>query len=177
MNTSKQAILLMMVLLMAVCASAQNKEREGETRNDTVVNLQQSISDPASVVLFRNDRYVISASFQQFRTNLSNWISKNPGISGDEKLLELVDNAAINSKAIDAVQLAEKSNIVDRLRFRLADMLQQGQCMIYDKKKYSPVASVTVQTYTYVCGPLCGDGGRRFFIDGELLFEITDWIS
>jgi len=177
MSIGKQAVLVIMVLLLAVCASAQDKVREGEVRSDTVVSLLQVIDDPVSVVLFRNDSYVISASFTQFRTNLSEWISKNPGIPGDEKLLELVDKAAISAKVIDAAQIAEKSSLVLRLKYRMADLLQQGKCMIYDKKKYGPVKSITVQTWTYNCGPLCGDGGRRFLIDGTLLFEVIDWIS
>ena len=177
MNAFIKTALAAMVLLLAVCASAQDKIREGEVRNDTVVALLQVIDDPVSVVLFRNDSYVISASFSEFRTNLAEWISKNPGIPGDEKLLELVDKAAVNSKVIDAAQIAEKSSLVFRLRYRMADLLQSGKCMIYDKKKYGPVASITVQTWSYVCGPDCGDGGRRFLINDTLLFEVIDWIS
>lgn len=177
MKIRKQAVFALMVLLLTVCASAQDKVYEGEVRSDTVVSLLQVIDDPVSVVLFRNDSYVISASFTQFRTNLSEWISKNPGIPGDEKLLELVDKAAISGKVIDAAQIAEKSSLVLRLKYRMADLLQQGKCMIYDKKKYGPVTSITVQTWSYDCGPLCGEGGRRFLIDGTLLFEVIDWIS
>ena len=177
MKAFKKAVLAVVVLFLTVCASAQDKIREGEVRNDTVVALLQVIDDPVSVVLFRNDSYVISASFTEFRTNLAEWINKNPGIPGDEKLLELVDKEAVNSKVIDAAQIAEKSSLVFRLRYRMADLLQSGKCMIYDKKKYGPVASITVQTYSYYCGPLCGDGGRRFIIDGALLFTVNDWIS
>jgi len=173
----KKTALAVIVLLLAFCASAQDQIREGETRNDTVVKLLQSVDDPASVVLFRNDQYVISASFTLFRKNLSDWISLNPGVPGDDKLLELIDKAAINSKVIDAALIAEKNNLVLRLKYRIADLLQQGQCMIYDKKKYGPVANISVQTYSYHCGPLCGDGGRRFLIEGVLIFGVIDWIS
>ena len=166
-----------MVLLLSVCVSAQDNVREGELRNDSVVSLLQMIDDPAYVVLFRNDSYVISASFTQFRTNLSEWIKNNSGIPGDEKLLELVDKAAINAKVIDVAQIAENNSLVFRLKYRIADLMQQGQCMIYNKKKYGTVESIVVQSYSYSCGPLCGEGGRRFFIDGALLFEVIDWLS
>ncbi len=176
MSIGKQAALGALILLLAVCASAQDSLHEGEVRNDTVVSLLQLINDPVSVVLFRNDSYVISSSFNQFRTNLIDWITKNPGIAGDDKLLELVDKAAVNSKVIDAAQIAEESSLVLRLKYRMADLLQQGQCMIYDKKKYGPVANVTVQKYVYDCGPLCGESGRRFLIGTTLIFEVIDWI-
>ncbi|HBG70259.1 MAG: hypothetical protein A2W93_13110 [Bacteroidetes bacterium GWF2_43_63] len=177
MKICKQALLAAIIFLQTVSASAQDQVREGEAQNDTTVILLQKIDDPVSVVLFRNDSYVISASFKLFRTNLAEWINENPGIPGDEKLLELVDKAAINLKIIDAAQIAEKNNLLLRLKYRMADLLQNGQCMIYDKRKYGPIANITVQTYSYDCGPLCGEGGRRFLIEGALIFEVIDWFS
>ena len=162
----KTSVLFLFVVLFFVCRKtslSQTTLREGEIATDTVIALLQKIDDPASVVLFRNDQYVISAPYGVFKSNFADWINKNPDIQGDSKLFELIEKSALHSQVIDAAMIADKNNLINRLKFRMADLLQHGLCMIYDKRKYQPISNVTVQTYRYNCGNSCGEGGGAFY--------------
>lgn len=167
-------VLLVMILTNGIFC--QNNV-SGESKSDSVVQVLQKIDDPASVVLFRNDNYVISASYAVFSKNFAAWISRNPGLSDDEKLYELLEKAAKSTQLIDAAMIAEKNNLFFRLKYRMADLLQLGQCMIYNKKTLGPIASITVQTYTLKCGTDCTEGGRRFFIDDVMFLSVIDWLK
>ncbi len=166
---------LIFTFLLAMHAPA-GSTAQTQTASDSTIQTLQKIDDLSSIVLFRNDQYVISASLKAFNAHFDTWLRNNPGVPGDDKLRELITNAAKSSQVIDAVQLAEKHNVLLRLNYRLADMLQAGQCMVYDKKTFGPVASVTMQRFTSACGKNCTEHGRRFLLNAVMLFSVIDEI-
>jgi hypothetical protein len=77
----------------------------------------------------------------------------------------------------DAFLIAEENGLTYQLEFRTADLLEKGHCLIWDKNLKEPVSEVRVWNRSDVYGPLCGSGGRHFYLNYELLFEVMDWIS
>ncbi len=58
-----------------------------------------------------------------------------------------------------------------------AAFLEMGIGQVYDKQNQHEVATITVRALDFVCGSLCGWGGREFYLpDGTQFLEDMDWI-
>jgi len=159
-------------------ALGQSNEREGEEISETTINLIESIDDAKTVILFENKNFTIKTSLNNFKENIDNWLIEHPGLISDKELLNLVLERANNNNIIEASIIAKNSELTSRLEYRIAALLESGQCLVLIKKENTQIVSeVKIQTYSYYCGPLCGDGGRRFYVNGILLMQVEDWIS
>jgi hypothetical protein len=56
--------------------------------------------------------------------------------------------------------------------------IDKGECEIYDVKGIRQLVIIRKNEY-YHCGPLCGWGGRRYYLVNKenYFYEATDWIS
>jgi hypothetical protein len=62
--------------------------------------------------------------------------------------------------------------------YAVADILEQGMGSVYDKRNQAEVATVEIWFYSFICGPLCGEGSRSFYLpDGTLFLRVTDYVS
>ena len=81
---------------------------------------------------------------------------------------------------INALKLCEENWLEKRLSYRIADLLKQGKCLIQNKSTLEYIDKIEVETQTTGTSkrlPLSGWGRRRFSVDGEMFFEVTDWLS
>jgi hypothetical protein len=178
MKYRKYQILIMLLLSFCIhVVNGQSNEREGEERIDTIINLLQSLDSDGTIILLENDNYIVKTTLNLFKENLNNWIQQHPRLEVDKKLLEVINLQSKKDIEVNAEKIAKRNDLEERLEFRIADMLENGKCLIFNKKKKKILTEVKFQTYSYYCGELCGDGGRRFFDNDFLLFQTEDWIS
>ena len=137
----------------------------------------QKIETSKAIILFENDNFVIQSTIEVLETNLNDWIKSYPNLDSDKTLLNKIKELE-NKKGIKNVQeIAKNNGLTQRLLYRIADILKEGKCSIYNKKEKKIIEVIKIETYSYHCGSLCGEGGRRFFIDKQLLFYVVDWLS
>ena len=173
--------LITFTILIFISFSVLGQNREGEQTKDTMVSLLQNIDDEYTLILMVTDEYIIKTSYTIFENNLNMWLLENPHITDDKDLFEIVKNAKNKEFIINVEKILkekeEDHGLEKRLRYRIAYLLEEGKCLIIDKKNNKPISKIKVQTYIFNCGPLCGDGGRRFFIENIMFFGVMDWIS
>jgi len=151
--------------------------RTGEESRDTIVNLLQNFGNEKVLILLSDEVIYVTTSLSLFKNNMNKWLEENPSLKEDEKLLNLIIQQKNGNTIINAEKTAQINNLEERLGYRIADLLDKGQCLIVNKKSMQPVKKVKIQTYSYYCGPLCGNGGRRYYINNMLFFKVMDWIS
>ena len=59
--------------------------------------------------------------------------------------------------------------------FILAHHLEEGSCLIFDKKANRIIPTIEMEEYTE--GEIMPSGGRRFYIKGVLFLETVDFIG
>ena len=146
---------------------------------EKVVNLLQKreLDSNKTVILFENNEIIIKTSLSNFEKSLKDWLTRNPHLSSDKALMEYVIADSLNKEVVNAQRIAERWRLEGRLEFRTAALIDSGLCGIVNKKNKIYYKNIVVQTYSYWCGPLCGGGGRKYFLNKKLLFEVSDWIS
>jgi hypothetical protein len=172
----RQYFTAILLLITSINSYAQYEEREGETRVDTIITLLNEFADSSSVILFENTNYIVKTSLSIFENSLNEWLNANPELDIDKNLFDLVLEDAKNNKAVDAMQIALNNDLYFRLEYRIADLLENGQCIIIHKQDNKIVSTIRMQKYEYVCGMLCGDAGRRFFIMNNFLIKVSDHV-
>lgn len=178
----KSIYIFFLTLIISTNVFGQSDIREGEETSDTTINLITEINDTISIILLDKMGYTVKTPLKQFKVNFNKWLKQHPHLHSDRKLLNLIIEQSKDNCLINAAEIAADNNLSNRLEYRLADLLSNGQCMVINKKQNKEVIlevilEVKIQTYSYYCGLLCGDGGRRFFVNGMLLLEVMDWIS
>lgn len=169
-------VIVLFTLLITINVSGQSQKSKGENRTNTKVTLLKEINDPKTVILLKKRGFIVKVSFSEFKDHMESWLLESSYRQHyGEKLLEIV------------LRKAEKntiniSNITDRylkecLHGIIVELLENGQCLILNKKRNTIISEVTIQKYSYYYGPLFAGGGRRFFINKLLILEIRDWIS
>jgi len=174
---TKFIFLIYFISLFPLAANSQNKLRAGEDRKDTLVTLMQNINNDKVLILFEDNDVIVKTSLSLFEDNMKQWLEDRSYLNDDKTLLDKIILASKDNDTINAEKIAEENKLKDRLQYRIADMLESGNCLIVDKKTTKPLTEIKVQTYSYFCGPLCGDGGRRFFVGNTMIFSVMDWIS
>ena len=81
------------------------------------------------------------------------------------------------SKVVLTELFASDSLILGCLPYLIADFLENGNCLVYDKKKSLFANEIAVVKEGSQVGPLCGGGGRKFYVNNILIHETMDWIS
>jgi len=174
----------LLIMLITISVSGQSGEREKIT--DTIVTPVKNmddikaivLDDIKTVILIENDNFIVKVSLSDFKNNIDNWLKEYPKLEKDKKLLDIILEQAKNNHVVNASKLIETDGfLVSRLEYRIASLLENGLCVILDKKSNEIVPEIKLQSYSYYCGPLCGHGGRRFFVNEILILKVMDWIS
>ena len=169
-------ILFLTILLPFLIINVLGQSQKREELTDTIITLVKEIEDTKIVILLENEDFIVKVSLSNFENDINNWLKEYPFLE-DEKLLNIVLKRAKNTNIVNASKVITDGYLVSRLEYRIASLLENGQCLILSKKNNEIVSEIKRQTYSFYCGLLCGGGGRRFYINEILFFQVLDWIS
>ena len=147
-----------------------------EKITDTIVSLVKEIDETKTVILLKNRNFIVKVSLSEFKKHMDNRNIENPQY-WDKKLLEKVLKKAEKNNTINVSRLANNRYLKESLGFRIASLLQRGQCLILNKKTNEIVSEIRLQWYSSFNGALGGRGGRRFYVNDILILETVDLIS
>jgi len=176
----KNIIFLILGFLLSIiilsCEKYQIVDEQPDIQNkiDTILLLKKDtyVSFEKYVVLYDQDDYLIKSPLYLFMQDLF-YVS---GIPDYAKYLTIADSIIHDAYEYDEL-LMSKYFDTRRQNYVLAYYLGEGSCYVFDKGNNVPVAELIKETWGYYCGPLCGAGGRKFYIQGKLFLDVLDWIS
>lgn len=122
-----------------------------------------------AVTLYEDDEYLISTYF-------SKYISSYPFdvLFGYE---ELKQTAIQDTTVNDTLQMQDYIRYEDDKNHTLAYHLENGSCLIFDKKFSQIIRTIYMERYNSG-GPMSTTSGRRFYLKRGLLFlETVDFMS
>lgn len=120
-----------------------------------------------TVILFENNEYVI-------KTNYDTFVARLDSLRSDfEQIRSKIEDDVLNTDTLLANDYYSDPSSGDYI---LARHLEEGVCLIYDKKTQMNLSKLEFERYSWG-GALSGGGGRRFYIKGDLFLETLDWIS
>lgn len=172
-------------LNMRLCKICAKSNRQIPDENDDVVfeftptsNINSvNISLPTEVKIFENEKFIVTTDFDRFKNQTEKWLLEHPHLSEDKKLLDLISAENDKHSKIDAIALSSINRLSSRLEYRVADLLQNGACKVFNKNNNEFVKNIEMREYNFQLGELIGEGGRNFLADGEIFFSVEDWIS
>jgi hypothetical protein len=162
------------------CGSRQKGNAAGEQypidRSDTVSVELQDMKD-AKVIVYQTEPATVVVSYSHLIENLQGFIDQY-NVADDITLLEKLRPAASKTDSVKIADFAEDARLVERFKYRLADMLEKGEVMIYHKNTGQKVESILVERFEFMVHKTAGRGGRRFYLPDRTLFlEVVDWMS
>jgi hypothetical protein len=98
-----------------------------------------------TIILLENDTFVVFTTYKLFVYNFKLFI-KEHDLDWDKDLLKLFTTN--NSKIIYADSLTKTNMNKSRLIFRMANLLESGQCLVYNKQKKILEKLVDTEIYT-----------------------------
>jgi hypothetical protein len=165
------ALILFVALGIIGCEKEEQEQEQEEDLNLITIELISSDSPDffrKTVILYENWTYLV-------KTNFETYINEYPFdvLHGyeDIKLEAIADTTEFDViKMVDYLR-REKDSI-----FVLAHHLENGTCLLYDKRTESVITTIQMEVYMEG-GPMSSMGGRRFYINGRLFLETVDLIS
>lgn len=171
---SKLKPLLVLALPLALLLTACEKNTESPKPSKTTIELIKSDSYSIFdkyVVIYEDSRYLIKSPLNTFIGELDyTFIHDYPSY------LSTLNKIVSDGASRDSLNAKDYFN-EDRMKFLLAQFLQSGKCHVKDKNSSISVPTVVMEIWGGSSAPLSGAGGRKFYINGELFLETTDWIS
>jgi hypothetical protein len=138
------------------------------------------LKDPidAKSVIFENERVIITFGAEDFKRSLWGFIKQYPGgdqydfIREDYELIAYIEEKSIGNEFI-FISNAEK-NMQTRAKFRVADLLENGTCKIFDKKEKNYLKEINIEKWSNY-----GGFGRNYIIptDNFIFFDVLDGMS
>jgi len=145
-------------------------------KSDTVIVALEEITD-TKVVVYNTEHASIVLSYSRFMENLREFIAQY-NVADDIVLSKKME---ILMSAVDSANIAEfeqEGKLIERFKYRLADMLENGAAAIYQKESGMREKSILVEHFEFMAHKTAGRGGRRFYLPDRTLFlEVLDWIS
>lgn len=117
------------------------------------------------VILNETDTFTIYTSKELFENHFKGWIKKHNYILEDKKLFETIMKKN-ESKNINAFKTAEDINLLNRLEFRTADLLENNNAYIYNKLLKSNQKFYIEKT----------EDCRKFKVGNKIVFYTVDRI-
>jgi len=172
-------ILIMIALAFTVVTIAGCSPRK-KVLQDTTATIELSNPSQGKRLLYENENVIIEIAYNDFVTYLDQRIQTQPEQS--KKWEELKASTELGFQDHDTLILEQQEDPYSL--FYVADLLESGHAVVYDKQAELYVVEINVHTYAYTCGPLCGSGYRYFYLpedgwfsQGTLFLEIMDWVS
>ena len=138
------------------------------------------ISLTQMALLWENEEAIITTSGKLFLSILKVKLKdETDDVRSHSFYSRFISDSKNEGGVIEVDKILYKYNCSRLLRLDsiTAQLLEKGECMVYNKvtKKYAK--KIRTQEYGGVIGPLCGQGGRLFFDEDIIIFRIMDWIS
>lgn len=176
MKIKSNLIYAICLLLFILISLNQAYSKDGEKVEDNIVQLFQSLDDSKTIVLLETNDFVVKTSLTQLEIYFDLWHEKYPELESNRNFIIKIKQRHYFT-TIYLEEIAKELNREMRLNFIIADLLENGHCFILNKKNGKTIKEIKMQTYSFDCGVLCGEGGRRYFINDTILFKVVDWVS
>lgn len=166
MSMKKMIFLIMTTLFILGC--------DKEVENDMNLMSINLIADDnptffiKTVILFENNEYLIKTNFDTY----TNSYPFNVLYGYEEIKLLVTQDSTIKDVLLMTDYLRHSSDSTYILAFHL----ENGSCLIFDKKKNKIIPKIEMEKYMEG-GPMTSTGGRRFYINGKLFINVVDMIS
>jgi len=119
--------------------------------------------------LYENETFVVVTRHNLFKKQFEDWMEKFSHIKEDRELYNLLYADSINLPN-DAMSIAQKGNLLDRLGYRIGYALRNDGCFVFNKKKRRCETQVVVLEYT------TGQGkNRKYSCSKILLIDTIIW--
>jgi len=173
----RSAVLVVAIVLMCIAivvtahVITNNRKFEGQVLRDEKVIVHLTSSAHPEQLTFENDLVRIKVGCDQYLAYLDIKTS-------DDSLPKPYRADLEELKA--SIEAANSCNVEEALLYEhaIADILEQGMGSVYDKHNQARAATVKIWFYEFLCGPLCGEGSRSFYLpDGTLFLRVIDWMS
>ena len=127
------------------------------------------------VTLYESEKHIIITPLSYFLSGLSNSYLTN----SYEGFLSAVEKVILDAQTKNLLHASPYFPYPNSMPYILASFLERGQCFFYDKEGKNILRQVVVGFWNLGnSSELSGCGGRRFYIDGNVLFlETVDWVS
>ena len=147
-------------------------------RNDTSeVVLTSSAIDESKLIVYESRSVRILVGYTKLMSQLRDFIAQY-NVPEDLVLNETLTARASERDTITINESTGEPRLIERLQFRLADMLESGNAIVTDRKTGIAVTRILVEYFESRIHKMAGRGGRRFYLpDGTLFLEIIDWMS
>jgi hypothetical protein len=163
-------LIVMVVITIAILGVNSRKVKEEILRDEKItVELINSV-DPEQLT-FENEMVKVTVGCDQYLTYLDMIIS-------DESYSEdfRTDYKKIKRSIETTSSCLDQGIALDE--YVVAGILEHGLASVYDKRTQAEIPTVRIWYYESTCGPLCGGGGRTFYLpDGSEFLHVQDWIA
>lgn len=145
---------------------------QNDTTSSEITLLDSSkIETNKLVTLLKTDKYTIFTTYPVLIQDFENWLASNPKISIDNLLFEAIRKDTIGNNSIPADRIASRNNAIERLNFRIGELLNSGNCFVVDVIKKSLAHNVTILKYSYV-----GVTGTKYFIGEDQILDLIETV-
>ena len=146
--------------LKSVRANGTLEVSDSELLNDLYLLYQETNKEP--------NEYLIKTNFDTY----TNSYPFNVLYGYDEIKLLVTQDSTIKDVLLMTDYLRHSSDSTYILAFHL----ENGSCLIFDKKKNKIIPKIEMEKYIEG-GPMTSTGGRIFYINGKLFISVDDMIS
>ncbi len=150
-----------------------------ERSNTKIVNLSQQINPNSKIIVFETPQVTISFESNGFEKYLKQLIEKNEKTKSNQDLLTFIEEQTKNKDRIEINNVIKELGLYTEIELYIADLLENGEGMVFDKNQNAYVDKIEIENFGYLCGPLCGFGGRNYKLpnNNSVFLKVFDWIS
>ncbi len=122
-------------------------------------------------VLIDTDSFIVSTTFEKLHNAFKPWISEKSNSDEDKELFKEITKHA-NDNPVYVNRIATPWKYERRLIYKIADLFESGDCLVYNKMTQHVEPTVTIKEYQ---SPV-GYDGRKFYVDSIEIFKTMDRI-
>lgn len=163
----KKVFFLIFIIFFIIGCDKEDKDISSRFSIDLITN-----DNPAfftkTVILFESNDF-------QIKTNFDSYIDSYPYevLHGYEEIkLQVIQHSNLQ----DVLFMTDYLRLPNDSTYILAFHLENGSCLIFDKKKNDIISKIEMEEYL-IGEPMSSTVGRRFYIEGDLFLETVDMIS
>lgn len=166
MSFNRISFLILITLIIFGC-----DKKEADDMNLLSIDLMTE-DDPIifakTVILFESSEFLIKTTFDTYIESYP----FNVLYGYDEIKLQAIQD----SKNQEILEMSNYLKLPIDSTYVLAYHLENGSCLIYDKKVDAIIPNIEMEKYSEG-EPMMSTRGRRFYINGQLFLEVVDMIS
>jgi hypothetical protein len=141
-----------------------------------VVTSKYPTLDGSTVLKYTNSLVAISVGIEDVIDYFEKHFAVHPNLQSEKRLAEKLRGEAGTRPEYRYEDFSRDER--ERLHYCLAALLEEGKFVLALSSSGETVSQISVCEYSWMRGPLDGDGGRIFFLkDGRAFFMICDWVS